>query len=79
VFRLNGPSIFVAGVYDLAGRKVRDLSFALERASGEHRLVWDGRNDWGRLLEPGVYLLHVGFNTDSGKAPSFTASVSLVY
>ena len=79
VFRLNGPSVFVAGVYDLAGRKVRDLSFALERASGEHRLVWDGRNDWGRLLEPGVYLLHVGFNTDSGKAPSFTASVSLVY
>ena len=79
VFRLEGPGVFAAGVYDLAGHRVRDLSFALDRASGEHRIVWDGRDDRGLLLRPGVYLMHVGFNTEAGDAPSFTASVSLVY
>ena len=79
VFRLEGSSNFAVGVYDLAGRRVRDLSFTRQRASGEHRLIWDGRDDRGLLMEPGVYLLRVGFSTDAGTVLPFITSVSLVY
>ena len=79
VFQIDGPGEFAAGVYDLAGRRIRDLSFALQWASGEHRLFWDGRDSMGMLMEPGIYLLHVEFDTDTGAVPSFTAPVSLVY
>ena len=79
VFRMEGPGSFDAGVYDLAGRRVRDLSFARLRASGEHRITWDGRDDRGELLEPGLYLVRVGFSVDAGAVQPFTAAVSLVY
>ncbi len=43
-------------VYDLRGRKVRELAGG-ELAGGEHRCVWDGRDGAGRPVSSGVYLL----------------------
>jgi hypothetical protein len=79
VFRLEGQGDFDIGVFDLAGRRVRDLSIAPIRASGEHRIGWDGRDDGGVLLPPGIYLMRVGFDTDAGAAPPFSTPVYLVY
>jgi hypothetical protein len=79
VFRVEGERGFEVGVYDLAGRRVRDLSFASQSASGEHEVVWDGRADGGWFAGPGVYLLRVGFTTDAGRVPPSTIPVSLVY
>lgn len=51
--RQAGPISLV--VYDLAGRRVRTLhSGALE--PGQHRLVWNGRDDRGDAVRPGIYL-----------------------
>jgi len=47
-----------AEVLDARGRRVRRLD-GLARTPGEHRLAWDGRDDAGRLLPPGVYLVRV--------------------
>ncbi len=46
------------GVYDLSGRRVRVLASG-ELPAGEHRVTWDGRDDTGRALSSGLYLLRL--------------------
>jgi hypothetical protein len=46
------------GVYDATGRLVRTLSGAIERP-GMLDLPWDGRDDAGRAVGTGVYLLRL--------------------
>lgn len=41
-------------IHDAAGRRVREL-FRGAAAAGAHRLLWDGRDDHGRLMPPGIY------------------------
>jgi hypothetical protein len=41
-------------VYDLRGRKVRTLVDG-EKGAGEHRAIWEGRDDAGRDVASGVY------------------------
>ena len=45
-------------IFDVAGRRVRTL-VARELATGEHRVIWDGRDDSDRELPTGVYLYRV--------------------
>jgi flagellar hook assembly protein FlgD len=42
-------------VYDITGRKARDL-VSQKLPSGTHTAVWDGRDDVGRMVSSGVYL-----------------------
>ncbi len=53
---LTAPGAVTVDVLDLRGRRVRSL-FAGAREPGEHVLVWDGRDDAGRALSGGVYLV----------------------
>ncbi len=57
-FSLTQPTSVRLGVYDLLGQKVRNLVKA-EIASGNHRVVWDGRNETGREVSSGVYLMRL--------------------
>ena len=66
VFHLENAKRLHVEVFDLAGRRVRDLSVERAHPSGEHRLAWDGRDDSGRRPPPGIYVVHVYFDTDSG-------------
>ncbi len=50
-------------VYDLAGRRVRNL-VAGYLESGEHVVRWNGRDDVGRRVRAGVYFVRV--ETDEG-------------
>ena len=43
-------------LYDALGRRVRQLVPESEQGAGEHRARWDGRDDAGRAVAPGVYL-----------------------
>ena len=65
------------GVYTLAGQRVR----ALVRGTfnkGLYREQWDGRDDQGALVPPGIYLLHVQVEADEEAAEQFRA-VSVAY
>jgi hypothetical protein len=42
-------------VYDVLGRRVRDLASGFVRA-GNHDVIWDGRDDSGERVAPGAYL-----------------------
>ena len=80
VYHVEGHHRLDIGVYDLSGRRVRDLSFESEHPSGEHRIVWNGRDGAGQLLPPGTYLVRVHLPTDAGASHTTAVRpVSLVY
>lgn len=54
-YRLAAPARVELTIYNLVGQEVRRLVHAA-RPGGEHRVVWDGRDERGRTLGSGVYL-----------------------
>ena len=55
LFETTGQVPVAVGIYDLAGRRMRALHRGRE-AIGHYELIWDGRDDAGRLVAPGIYL-----------------------
>lgn len=53
------------GVYDVVGAHVARLASGWT-AAGSHTLAWDGRDDSGRAVQPGLYWLRM--TTSSGRA-----------
>ena len=45
-------------IYDVAGRRVRTLLDG-QRTATRHTVVWDGRNDAGDGMPPGVYFVRL--------------------
>ena len=55
-------------LYDLSGRRVR-VFFAGDEANGRYTdKVWDGRDDQGQPVPPGLYVARVFVAGDSGDA-----------
>ena len=80
IYRLIRERRIEVGIYDLSGRKVRELSLRRENPSGDHSVAWDGRDDAGALVRPGTYLVRVAFAADVGAGKTQAASlVGVVY
>ena len=56
-------------IRDLQGRPVRDLSIVRTHPSGLHSVAWDGRDQRGALVAPGMYLARVSFAPDFADDP----------
>lgn len=56
----------VLEVFDLTGRRVHRLERA-PRASGTFEQEWDGRDDQDRLVAPGIYVLRIEVDADTGR------------
>jgi hypothetical protein len=56
--RSNAPTSVSIDVTDAGGRRVRRLALA-DPLTGSQRVTFDGRNDVGRPLAPGVYFMRV--------------------
>lgn len=54
-------------LYDLGGRK-RGQVYAGVAASGRSTATWDGRDEAGHLLAPGLYIVRLTVDTDRGLA-----------
>ena len=79
-FQLSGQKPLQVRIHDLSGRRVRDLSFTPSAPSGQHRLEWDGRDDTGHLVVPGIYLLRVDVPTDADAGGTTAVrTLSVVY
>ncbi len=74
---LTGGTPVSVQVYDLAGSLRRVIYSDLD-ISGRYQRVWDGADDNGQMLSPGVYLVRVEVAADTRKE-SKTAIVPLVY
>ena len=53
-------------VYDLSGRLVREV-IAADTRSGSFAREWDGRDDAGNVVAPGVYIYQLNLRTDEGR------------
>ena len=62
--KVQVPRPVTAAVFDLSGGRVRRLWDRRPAAAGRQRLEWDGRDDAGTLVQPGLYLLRVEVDAD---------------
>ena len=74
---LTGRAPVALRLYDLARNQVAELP-AAGSGSGRFQLPWDGRDTEGELLLPGVYILQVEVETDSGTERS-SSVVTIAY
>jgi hypothetical protein len=58
-FNLSAPMSVNAAVYSVDGRLVRSLSREKPMPAGEQFLTWYGRDDSGRPVASGVYLVRI--------------------
>lgn len=65
LLELAGTGAVEVGIFDLAGRRVRQLYRGAD-TSGQYARRWDGRADGGSVVVPGVYLYRVQVDTDDG-------------
>jgi hypothetical protein len=79
IYQLAGAQRIHIGVHDLSGRRLRDLSIERDQPSGEHHVPWDGRDDDGRVVPPGTYLVVVELTTDGRGRLRRVAPVAVVY
>ena len=63
-------------VYDLSGRSVRRLRVG--HAHGLQSISWDGLDDAGRLVAPGLYVTRLSVSTDTG-TDAHTIIVGVAY
>lgn len=68
-FELPDPAAVTLVVHDARGRQVRRLLQGSDHQAGRHALAFDGRDDQGRALASGVYLvrLQAGARSSSAK------------
>ena len=64
LFRVPGSIPVEMDIYTLDGSKVASLT-AGEQGSGEQSLTWDGRDEDGRVLPPGIYLFDLSIDAES--------------
>ena len=79
VFRVQGAVAFDVFILDLAGQKQRDLSFFSKNASGTHSVRWDGLDDRGILVNPGIYLVRLEFPVDVYGQTGMTLPISVIF
>lgn len=60
-FRLSEAADVRIDIWDLTGRRVRQLAGAGTTA-GEHLMTWDGRDDGGLTLPHGTYFYRMAIN-----------------
>ena len=73
--KISIPRPVTLRVFDLTGRSVRRID--LMQKSGSHLVEWDGRDDDGDVVSPGLYLFQV--DVDSGEEVSFNGAVGVSY
>jgi len=63
-FTLSRASTITVGIFDVSGRRVRQL-FSGTAAFGAHELAWDGRADDGAAMPSGVYFYRLSGDTET--------------
>ncbi len=65
VVRVGDDSPVVLTISDLGGRALRQIREERSFSTGIYTLSWDGRDDVGNLVPPGVYLVRLQVDTDT--------------
>ena len=76
LLRLTGEAEVHIGIYDLSGSEVWGVSS--KKQAGRYAKVWDGSDNDGDLVPPGVYICKVSADTDAG-AFKEVQTITVVY
>ena len=76
VTKATMPRPLEVEIFDLAGRRVRHLC---DRGARSVLMHWDGRDDKGRLVPPGIYLCRVHVQTDAGRPEIDARAIAVAY
>ena len=63
-------------VFDAGGRRVRSIEHLA--VAGPHTLAWDGMDEGGRRVPPGIYVVRLRIEGDA-RAQSASRAVSVTY
>ncbi|MBI2503789.1 MAG: hypothetical protein HYW07_11230 [Candidatus Latescibacteria bacterium] len=66
LLKATSPVPVEVAIHDLSGAPVRRL-YAERDLSGPNSVEWDGENEGGQLVPPGLYLLRLSVQTDAGE------------
>ena len=77
LFLVSEPIDLTVDLYDLSGRRVRNLGRG-RHGAGVVELRWDGRDDRGWMLPPGIYLYHITADADD-KLKRQTGILAMLY
>lgn len=77
-YALSRPAVVTVTVTDAEGRVVRRLVEEERREDGSHAVLWDGCDDSGVAVSPGVYRYEVNATSDDGASASLTSEVNVV-
>jgi hypothetical protein len=82
VLKVNQPRSIRVCIYTLRGETVAELEAEEERGktglSGRYRAAWDGRDDSGDILFPGIYLCRIEVDAEVGKA-AVTRTIAVAF
>jgi hypothetical protein len=65
LLNVAGSAEVAVVLYDLRGRRIGEV-FRGPARSGQFHTAWDGRDQAGVLLDPGIYILRLEVETDRG-------------
>lgn len=64
VVRVGDDSPVEIDIYDLGGRLLRHMVERRALSTGEYEMRWDGRDDAGEIVPPGIYYARLRIDTD---------------
>jgi hypothetical protein len=79
ILKINTARSVGITLFDLSGRKMRRIEESRTLANGLYRLLWDGRDEAGALVPPGLYLAQIEVDSDSGDNNSVGQLVGVAY
>ena len=65
-------------IHDLSGAAIRELAERRADPRGDYAIPWFGEDDSGQLVPPGIYIISVDLDSDSGREKVAT-TVELAY
>ena len=77
LLNLTRKAAVTIAIHELAGKRVRWL-YRDDDSQGHHSHVWDGRDETGRLVRPGVYVFRISVEAD-GRDGVHQGSVGVTY
>jgi hypothetical protein len=66
------------GIHDLSGRLVRQLG-PVGAVAGEQQLTWDGRDEGGAAVAPGMYVYRLTVDSDTRESKTVTGVIGVAY
>lgn len=79
ILKVNTERPVEVSLFDLGGHRVRLLSETRPLANGLYRISWDGSDENGTLVPPGLYLARIGVASDGEGEDHIQQLVGVAY